>query len=155
MVFTLIFEKYVVSKTPDPVRHISSSSSLKKKTIIISGVSENGRFSIFIMTYLSTSSSKTTQNNNRTDKSESILVVVILNSAGINTQKVEETTNFVCGQIKLCKKKYPVKLEGSKLTNHSEEGNKKITNVIKVNLENLENATKEVIHQLKATAKHL
>ena len=52
-------------------------------------------------------------------------------------------------------KKYPVKLEGSKLTNPSEEGNKKITNVIKVKLENIENATKEGIHQLKATAKHL
>ena len=38
---------------------------------------------------------------------------------------------------------------------HAREGNKKTTNDIKVELENPEKATKEGIHQLKATVQHI
>ena len=41
------------------------------------------------------------------------------------------------------------------LLDHYRQGNKKITNDIKENVKNLENATKEGIHQLKANVQHL
>ena len=78
-------------------------------------------------------------------------------------------TNLDCGPIKVSKTNIPKVVEGSKLTtscrfgsscaywhpDHSEEGDKKITNDIKVELEHLEKAAKEGINQLKATAQHL
>ena len=72
-------------------------------------------------------------------------------------------------QIKFCKNKHPKNLKRIQIDifcrfgnscaylhlDQSGQGNNKITNEIKVEVENLENATKEGIPQLKATVQHL
>ena len=78
-------------------------------------------------------------------------------------------TNPYCDQIKFCKEQHPKSCRRFQIDksckfgiscaylhpDYSEEGNKKITNKIIVNLENLEKATKEGMDQLKASAQQL